>query len=249
MSKIFPQIECDCCLEKKIKIIQCPANNKCSYSMCESCIKKLKTTTKSNLCPHCREPFFDESELITIQIVEDVFHEEPPVRITFSICNSVFSIVLNGEDSMFNKFIKKTYLFAECLEKYCLITWPLILVFIFFIKIYEGFFYTRKIFNLNYNDDAPPIKKHLCNFVAFILYIGLIFGSMCLCVTVSIFFKTGKVENIFCEFSCFIYNSLVGTCLIFLGFVISVGAIFLLFNLFGCLLNCERGTSYDDEFL
>lgn len=56
---------CNCCFTENIYVIKCSVNNNCDYSMCKNCIDNLKSKTKTNKCPACRE------EKIEIEINTD----------------------------------------------------------------------------------------------------------------------------------------------------------------------------------
>ena len=47
--------DCETCLEEKVTVLKCTANNNCDYTMCSSCMTELKYITRTTLCPNCRE--------------------------------------------------------------------------------------------------------------------------------------------------------------------------------------------------
>jgi hypothetical protein len=257
-NKIIPtkKTECDCCMEENKTVIVCPKNNKCEYAMCEDCIYKLKTTSKSKKCPACREEIFDDIQLIDIKVVLNDTEEElndieeldeyVHYRIRFWCCSSMYQYIISvkRERLYYNNLVLTFKNVIDCISSklYCC---PIFWLMVFSINIYRFYFYIRKNFRLNHNSDDFICKKNKCtiylaNTITFIIYISSIFAVMSLGVFVSnLVMRHDYTSSIFCEPGCFIFNSIIGICLLTLAYPILLAFVNILGRLIVCLSYCE----------
>ena len=241
---------CDCCMEENKKVIVCPKNNKCEYTMCKQCIYKLKTTSNSTLCPACREEIFDNLDLFDIKVeinnTEEELNEYIHYRIRFWCCASMYQYIISvkRERVHYNMLVQKLKNTIDYISSkiYCL---PIFSLLILSINIYRFYFYIRKKFRLNPNSQDFLCKKNKCtiylaNTITFIIYLSCIFLLMSLGVfTSNLVMRHDYTSSIFCEPGCFIFNSIIGICLLALAYPILLAFVNILARLIICLSYCE----------
>jgi hypothetical protein len=192
---------CDCCYKENVYVVKCSSNNKCEYSMCNTCLENLKIKTKTNLCPACREEkveiIIDNTppELQRTNHFQQINQSHNCIKDSFKIlCSPFYVICYFGFNIL--KFIYDFTQFLFCL--YNIRNNKLrigITIFLSFVLIIFFFILSRLIYNLIFprspfwcNTECmiltsiPAIVLLLCFFLLiFFIIISIIYcmGTLC----------------------------------------------------------------------